>query len=581
MAEPECEKTILGQEKKPFSFVLLKKKDAKVLEKKEVKETDFVHALEGKEVKSTKPKEKEKLLVIPLIKRNDYGRHGNRQSDKSEKSDDKPTSDQIGKPKVQDGEQPKSEIGEKPKENNLEDDAVKEIIKDAALYNDDWEGRGKEDLNLTIPILMQNQVPEGFETDGKLDVSIRPNEATNADYSQVPIEQFGLAMLRGMGWNQGEGIGGKMKKFVKPIEAVLRPKGQGLGADRRPGDELDRKKIRKLKPGDKRVEEEPQGFAKGVGVLVTGGAHKNLYGKIEGVDEDNARLVIKLALSGQSATLSQSSVKIVDKDEYRKFSRDLSRFSKAHEASKEKTATQRDRDQDHSAKSTSHHGDKEKRTHSDDKHRTDDHDRDSGNHRDKHSHTHRGSKRDTDSDRHGETREKKHDKYKDRHDERTNEDRRDDRSEKRRKLEDTYGRVSPHGESHNGHSDHTEQRHWLRPDLRVRFIDKQYKKGRYYNTKVNIVDVATRDTCTCRTDDGKLLDGIDQSMVETLIPKTEMACVMIVAGGLKGQLGSLVKRDKTRAKADVQLLRDRDQIKRLDYDDICEYAGNIHDEDDY
>ena len=78
---------------------------------------------------STKPKEKEKLLVIPLIKRNDYGRHGNRQSDKSEKSDDKPTSDQIGKPKVQDGEQPKSEIGEKPKENNLEDDAVKEIIK--------------------------------------------------------------------------------------------------------------------------------------------------------------------------------------------------------------------------------------------------------------------------------------------------------------------------------------------------------------------------------------------------------------------------------------------------------------------
>ncbi len=70
-------------------------------------------------------------------------------------------------------------------------------------------------------------------------------------------------------------------------------------------------------------------------------------------------------------------------------------------------------------------------------------------------------------------------------------------------------------------------------------------------------------------------------MVETLIPKTEMACVMIVAGGLKGQLGSLVKRDKTRAKADVQLLRDRDQIKRLDYDDICEYAGNIHDEDDY
>ena len=40
-----------SQEKKPFSFGFTKKKDVKVLEKKEVKETDFVHALEGKEVK--------------------------------------------------------------------------------------------------------------------------------------------------------------------------------------------------------------------------------------------------------------------------------------------------------------------------------------------------------------------------------------------------------------------------------------------------------------------------------------------------------------------------------------------------
>ena len=67
MAEPECEKTILGQEKKPFSFVLLKKKDAKVLEKKEVKETDFVHALEGKEVKRLVSKQKNKVHLPVFI----------------------------------------------------------------------------------------------------------------------------------------------------------------------------------------------------------------------------------------------------------------------------------------------------------------------------------------------------------------------------------------------------------------------------------------------------------------------------------------------------------------------------------
>ena len=48
--------------------------------------------------------------------------------------------------------------------------------------------------------------------------------------------------------------------------------------------------------------------------------------QIEGVDEDSARLVIKLALSGQAVTLSQFGVKIVDKDEYRRYSKDLSKL---------------------------------------------------------------------------------------------------------------------------------------------------------------------------------------------------------------------------------------------------------------
>ena len=36
-------------------------------------------------------------------------------------------------------------------------------------------------------------------------------QPTIADYDAVPIEAFGLAMLRGMGWKDGEGIG-KNKK---------------------------------------------------------------------------------------------------------------------------------------------------------------------------------------------------------------------------------------------------------------------------------------------------------------------------------------------------------------------------------
>lgn len=65
---------------------------------------------------------------------------------------------------------------------------------------------------------------------------------------------------------------------------TLRPKGQGLGADRRPGDALDAKRKRRRKPGEPAVkveEEEPKGFAKGAYLLVCSGPHKNLYGMVQ------------------------------------------------------------------------------------------------------------------------------------------------------------------------------------------------------------------------------------------------------------------------------------------------------------
>ena len=45
--------------------------------------------------------------------------------------------------------------------------------------------------------------------------------------------------------------------------------------------------------------------------------------QIEGMDEDNARVVIKLAISNQSVTISQYAVELVDKDEYKKYAKDL------------------------------------------------------------------------------------------------------------------------------------------------------------------------------------------------------------------------------------------------------------------
>lgn len=73
--------------------------------------------------------------------------------------------------------------------------------------NDQWEKREFKNDSITIPLIMQNKVPEGYETDEKMDVSLRPEESTLEDYDRIPIERFGLAMLKGMGWKEGDAIG--------------------------------------------------------------------------------------------------------------------------------------------------------------------------------------------------------------------------------------------------------------------------------------------------------------------------------------------------------------------------------------
>lgn len=86
------------------------------------------------------------------------------------------------------------------------------LLPETSINSDQWRNRCNVEGNIEIPLVMRNMVPEGYETEDKLDVSLRPEVSSMEDYEQVPIEQFGKAMLRGMGWNKDEGIGGKNKQ---------------------------------------------------------------------------------------------------------------------------------------------------------------------------------------------------------------------------------------------------------------------------------------------------------------------------------------------------------------------------------
>lgn len=68
-------------------------------------------------------------------------------------------------------------------------------------------------------------------------------------YRHVPVEEFGAAALRGMGW---KGDTRKDSDAGSAGEAVPRPRGMGLGAMPKPPPEGGRKKF--LKPGEKRAE---------------------------------------------------------------------------------------------------------------------------------------------------------------------------------------------------------------------------------------------------------------------------------------------------------------------------------------
>lgn len=83
----------------------------------------------------------------------------------------------------------------------------------------------------------------------KEDLANLPEEATLDQYEELPVEEFGEALLRGMGWEKGKPIGRNSKTIVTVPELVRRPGTLGLGAVPVPPKATEKKYI---KPGETR-----------------------------------------------------------------------------------------------------------------------------------------------------------------------------------------------------------------------------------------------------------------------------------------------------------------------------------------
>lgn len=434
---------------------------------------DFVTSVDKSEIKSTFSKPKPKELVIPLIKKNNWRGSDTTQDLSSENKTD------------------------------LDNLAVQELIKESSERNNQWEKREFTNLTVTIPLIMQNKVPEGYETDDRLDVSLRPEESKLEDYERVPVEQFGMAMMRGMGWKEGDGIGNNNKKCVEPIEAQRRPKGLGLGAD-----------ASALKKNQEKAKEEKLELIKGAYVNIIQGPHKGFYGQILGLDEENARAIVKLT-TDEKVTFPEFYISVVNKKEFDKESKIINRAS--YENYKRE---QEEKEKDERVLVKQDLVD---------------------------------SKNERKRNRERASRE------------------RDSRKSEKRSRKHHSREKSEENQNHSSKSNKT----WIKPQLRVRFIDDKYKKGRYFNQKMVVYDVMSSKHCSCKTDDGKYLDDISPSMLETVIPRDENAYVMIVQGKYSGELCTILKKDKSKCVATVQFLSDRNQALKIEYDSICEYVGDV------
>ncbi|KYQ50911.1 Omega-amidase NIT2 [Trachymyrmex zeteki] len=304
----------MAEESKKISFGFAKCVKKPILGKQKLhqeKKVDYIECLDDKAIKVIgKEEKKDEPLVIPLLESNTWHDRIINKIDASKTSNNdiqkvkiKEESKQVSNGVLTSNDrsvspsniQIKTDLSTESKILTLDEQAVKEIIEDLNETE-----KNKDDLCDITLSLVKRQNLEGAE------------ESTLEDYEKVPLDAFGSAMLRGMGWKPGEGIG-KNPKLVTPVVPELRPIGMGLGAD---------KTALQKQDGKTQKEEEELRIQKGSFIKIIAGKRSNAYGQIEGFD-DAGRLIVKMALNGNTISVNECIVQVVTKSEYSKNSKVL------------------------------------------------------------------------------------------------------------------------------------------------------------------------------------------------------------------------------------------------------------------
>ncbi|ORX78017.1 hypothetical protein BCR32DRAFT_328691 [Anaeromyces robustus] len=404
-----------------------------------------------------------------------------------------------------------------------------------------------------IPILKQNAVPgaENLMTETEKfrhDIKYRPEESTLEDYERIPIEEFGAAMLRGMGWEKGKGVGKNRNKnkntMVSPIEFIPRPALLGLGAQPKPPDLEEMKKRRKRKMMGK--EEIPKEYKPNI---TSDGKVRHFKTIDESINNNKNN--------------NNNSINSRSHSHSRDHSHDRNRSHSRHHSSSHNNDHDHERERNHHRHS-SHRSDKDKGGNESDSSLSSSSSSSSSlNKKESKSYTHSSSSSYTHNQKHNHD-HRSHSRHHSHHD------------------HDEDVNYNTKSKNNNNKSRKYNNNSWLYPNIRVRIVSKSFKSGKYYKKKGVIFDVNQQGECILRLDNGKLLENVKERYLETLIPEiNEIIMVVKHTNNYTDEdyyqkLGKVLSKDRETEKAMIQLEPSMDVVL-LSFDDICEYKGNTND----
>ncbi|CAA3017657.1 MOS2 [Olea europaea subsp. europaea] len=330
-----------------------------------------------------------------------------------------------------------------------------------------------EELNLPISDLELRKLRE--------DLDKLPEDAGVDEYTDMPVEGFGAALLSGYGWNKDRGIGRNAKEDTKILEVKKRAGRGGLGYegelpdnqngnDSNAGEAFGSRDVRRNKGEDAK---EKKGLDVGEEVRMVKGSEMGMKGKIIEVRSGGDLLVLRMSRSGEKVKVRVKDVVEVGSAEEEKCLRKL----------KELKVKEKNSSKDKSDKTS---------------------------------------------------------------------------SSKRGREE---GRIG------------SERVNWLRNHIRVRIVSEVLKGGRLYLKKGVVMDVVGPGVCDISMDEsGELVQGVDQDLLETAIPKRG-GKVLVLYGRHKGVYGSLLERDLEK---ETGLVQDADtqEFVNVRLEQIAEYIGD-------